>query len=514
MTSPNAAPLGGSGAQPPRLWSAPEHESSAGDEAVELAAMAGLVLDPWQQFVLRHSLGEREDGKWSAPTVGLVCPRQNGKNAILEARELAGLFLLGEEVIIHSAHEQATASEQFRRLLGLIEAVPEFSSRMLRPIRGKGSEAIELLSGQRILFKTRTGGGARGFSIDCIVFDEAYELPEAAISALVPATSARPNIQLWYTSSAVDQEKHAHGHALARVRERGIEGTSGLAYFEWSVDGTDPSRVPVEVSTDPKVWAQANPGFGLRIFEERIKHEHDVDMGPREFAVERLGIGDWPSSDPDAGRVITVPAWNELVDRDSVIETGRVLAFDVAPDFSMSTIAAAGLRNDGLIHVGIVKREQRMNWVPREVAELAAALRPTVTVADASGGVAALLPELEKLNVEVTLTSTKEYAQACMMFAEGVNNATLRHVGEPDLLVAVDGADTKPLGDGWKWARRGSSIADISPLVAATLAHWGVAAQRARIPEVWDLNEIIASMRAEERPVEQATPGGQRFVPL
>jgi hypothetical protein len=57
---------------------------------------------------------ERADGKWAAFEVGLNVARQNGKGSILEARELAGLFLLGERLIIHSAHEFATSLEAFR----------------------------------------------------------------------------------------------------------------------------------------------------------------------------------------------------------------------------------------------------------------------------------------------------------------------------------------------------------------------------------------------------------------
>ncbi len=62
------------GAQRPRICSVPPYVSSAGAEAVDLAKMAGLELDPWQQFVLTHALGEREDGRWAAFEVGLVCP--------------------------------------------------------------------------------------------------------------------------------------------------------------------------------------------------------------------------------------------------------------------------------------------------------------------------------------------------------------------------------------------------------------------------------------------------------
>jgi hypothetical protein len=45
----------------------------------------------------------------------------------------------------------------------------------------------------------------------------------------------------------------------------------------------------------------------------------------------------------------------------------------------------------------------------------------------------------------------------------------LRHIWQTELNAAVFGADRKFYGDAWLWARRTSS-ADISPLVAATLA--------------------------------------------
>jgi hypothetical protein len=41
--------------------------------------MAGLILDPWQQFVLVNALGERADGRWAAFEVGVDVARQNGK---------------------------------------------------------------------------------------------------------------------------------------------------------------------------------------------------------------------------------------------------------------------------------------------------------------------------------------------------------------------------------------------------------------------------------------------------
>src|SRR5499427_4923258 len=99
----------------PRLLVAPDYRSSAGQEAIELAQLAGLYLDPWEALVLEHALGEGDDGRWAAAEVGLCVPRQNGKNAVLEARELAGLFLLDEHLTIHSAQHFKTAKEHFLR---------------------------------------------------------------------------------------------------------------------------------------------------------------------------------------------------------------------------------------------------------------------------------------------------------------------------------------------------------------------------------------------------------------
>lgn len=492
MILPLDAPSDALGDQEPRLSHVPEYVSTSGAEAIEVAELAGLFLDEWQQLVLSHSLGERLDGKWAAQSVGLVVPRQNGKGSILEARELAGLFLVGERLIIHSAHEQATASEQFRRLLDLIESVPEFDRRVLKAPKGKGNEAIELRGGQRIFFKTRTSGAGRGFTADCLIYDEAMILPEAFVAAVSPTLAARSlatetGVQTWYAGSAVDQQSNEHGIVFARVRQRGIDGDPRLAFFEWSCDYPDPNRVPVEAVRDRRMWAQANPSLGIRISEEHVEGEIG-ELGLRGFAVERLSVGDWPDPTQEAERVISIAAWNGLADRQSAISGPGVLSFDVAPDSTSATIAGAGYRPDRLLHVGVIDRERGTTWLAPRLAELVRQLRPIAVVADSAGSVAPLLPEIERHGVKVILTSPKEYAQACGMIANAVRNEALRHPGTPELLAAVSDCKTKPLADAWKWDRR--SGADISPLVAASLAVWGVETQKPVKARVVNLSNL------------------------
>lgn len=463
----------------PRIMSVPDYVSSTGTEAIELCEMAGLFLDPWQQLVLRHGLGERPNGKWAAFEVGVCVARQNGKGGILEARELTGLFLLKERLQIHSSHQFDTSLEAFARLLFLIENTPDLSRRVKRVSKSHGEEGIELVGGQRIRFRTRTKGGGRGFTCDTLYLDEAMIISEMMHGALLPTLSARPNPQVWYMGSAVDQTVHENGVVFARVRERGLEGSDpSLAYFEWSVDALSHDGVPLspdhvdeDIASDEAMWAVANPGLGIRISPQHVENERR-SMDTRTFAVERLGVGDWPATDGTASVVISLDQWDGLIDVDSSALDPVCLAFDIAPDRSGASISAAGLRPDGLLHVEIVDRRRSTGWLVDRLVELAGRHRPIAVVCDASGPAASLLPGLEDKGIEVLTVNTGEYAQACGTIYDLVDQARLRHLGTPELRAALRGAAKRPLGDRWAWSRKTSSV-DISPLVASTLALWG-----------------------------------------
>lgn len=475
----------------PRIMAVPEYVSSAGGEAVELAAMAGLELDPWQCLVIEHMLGERADGKWAAFETGICVSRQNGKGAIYEARQLAGLFLLGERLLIHSAHEFPTSLEAFRRLLFLIENTPDLSRRVKRVSRSHGEEGIELVSGQRIWFRTRTKGGGRGFSCDFLGMDEAMVISSAMHGALLPTMSAMPNPQILYAGSAVDQQVHEHGVVFARLRERGLAGDDpSLAYFEWSVDAVDETGLPLapeqldeDVAGDVDAWAQANPALGIRISPEHVANEYRA-LDARTFAVERLGVGDWPTTDDAGSQVISVDQWDDLVDVESTLVDPVCFAFDVSPDRSAASISVGGLRPDGLAHVETVKSARGTAWVVARLLELQAEHSPVAVVCDAAGPAASLVHKLEAAGVVVTAVSAQEYVRACGMLFDLVEQAQLRHLGTRELRAALKGAAKRSLGEAWAWSRKSSSV-DITPLVSGTLALWGADVTVAPAPSSW-----------------------------
>lgn len=460
------------GAQRPRILHVPEYRSTTGLEAVELAAMAGLEMDDWQQFVLVNSLGERPDGKWAAFEVGVEVPRQNGKGGILEARGLAGLFLLNEQLIIHSAHEFATAEEALERMAQILEGSEELSRRVKVIKRSHGQEGVYLLNGQRLRYKTRTKGGGRGFSADCVILDEAMVIPEAMHGALMPTLSARPNPQLWYTGSAVDQEKMEHGVVFSRVRERALRGEDpALAYFGWSPPFDKPADIPPDAAADPEVWAQANPALGIRITDEHVAKEHRA-MDPRTFAVERLGVGDWPRVADEDGTVLSVRQWLSLTDPGSKVADRRVFVFDVSPDRSSACVSVGGVRDDGLHHVEVMEHKRGTGWLGGWLEERVEKHKPLAVMYAERSPAASLASDLEERGLELTPVSETEHAKACGMFYDAVDQRTLRHLGTNELVTALKGASTRPLGDSWAWSRRNSNV-DITPLVSCTLAHYG-----------------------------------------
>jgi hypothetical protein len=139
--------------QAPRLHVAPQRSKTFGDLAADFSAAYELDPDPWQRLILDDWLGEHR-GKWAALTCGLSVPRQNGKNAVLEMRELFGMVGRGEK-ILHTAHQVKTAQKHFRRLKHFFGSkvddpaarFPELNA-LVREIRNvNGQEAIYLENG-------------------------------------------------------------------------------------------------------------------------------------------------------------------------------------------------------------------------------------------------------------------------------------------------------------------------------------------------------------------------------
>lgn len=439
--------------------------SSAGQECVDLAATAGLYLDPWQCDVLDGSLSERKGGKWAAFEAALIVPRQNGKNAVIEARQLGGLFLFGEPLQVHTSHEFKTTLEHFLRIRSLIENTRDLYRRVKIIRTGSADMSIELLNGQRLRFVARTTSSGRGLSGDTVYLDEAFAVSAKMLGSLVPTMRARPNPQIWYTSSP---PKHDSEFLHALLKRAESSGEKRLYVAAWE-------NPPTTALDDVAAWRRSNPAMGIRITEEAMSDELRLlgatEEGLAEFARECVGIREAPL-ESIGRREITPTRWAAVIDRRSQISGQLVMAVDVAPDGVAASIAVVGNRVDGIAHLEVIESGPGAGWVDGRLDGLLEAHEVAAVGVDVGGPVNILLPELERLcarrRVKLVKLPTRAYAAGCVEFAGAVAAQRVRHLDQGWLNRAIESGVRRPYGDAWVWDRR--VTADISPLVAVTVA--------------------------------------------
>lgn len=464
----NSQPHGLLGVQQPRVHLAPAGADELdAEQAIKFAAGYDLVLDPWQETVLRDWLRRRRDGKWSAATAGLSVPRQNGKNACLEVRELFGMIALGEKWL-HTAHEVKTARKAFLRLASFFENErrwPELAELAKEIRRTNGQEAIVLHNGGSVEFVARSKSSGRGFTVDGIVLDECQELSDEAIEALLPTTSAAPQRNPQHIYTGTPPGPKASGDVFIRLRAAGHAGKDKrLSWLEWSM-------TPGGDLDDPAEWASANPGLGYRLGVEEIRGER-TKFSDEGFARERGGLWD------EVGSALTLSpaAWSNVTDSDVDVRQLRdvVLALDVAPNSVSASIVAVALDPArGFPVLELVERRAGSSWLVERVATLAQQYGARIAL-NSTGPIGALVPELIAASVNYADVRASDYTKACGRFAASVNERSLRHRGEVEFSAAVSGLKARKVGDGFTWSRASSAV-DITPIVAATVGLWAVA---------------------------------------
>lgn len=448
-----------------------EGVTGAAEEVIGIAASAGLVLDDWQCEALSDALQERQDGKWANPQVAEVLPRQNGKNGNLEARQLGGLYVLNERLQTHTAHRFDTCLEHFRRIRGLIEGTPDLSRHVKKILDSNGKESIELMNGNRLLFKARSKGAGRGFDGDAIYFDEAYYLYD--LGSMVPSLSAQPNPQLWFTSS--HPVEGPESDELRRIMRRGRAGKARMAYLEYGAHiDADPKDDfdlwEAEVLSrleDREAWAEANPALGIRLTEEYILDVELSAMKPMDFARERLGIVILGDEEDDESE-IPPEDWKACLG--DLIEFPPTFAIDGTLDRKWFSIGAAGQQGDQ-VALEVVDHRSGAGWVVDRAKELDAKHKPKAWMIDPRSAAGSFIRELTDAGLNVVEANTSEHCRAAADLYDAILAHQVLHSGQPELDSAVKGATKRVVGDAWLWDRKAGTV--VSPLVAVGLARWG-----------------------------------------
>lgn len=463
------------GNQTPRLRTARDYSYSYGDDAAELADAYGLTPDPWQQLVLDDWLAYGDDEKYAHKICILSVPRQNGKNGVLEVRELYGTTVEGEK-ILHTAHEVKTARKAFERLLSFFEneaEYPELAEAVKTIRKTNGQEAIILNNGGSIEFSARSKGAARGFTVDVVICDEAQELTDEQLEALMPTKAAAPlqNSQLIMLGTPPGPK--TNGEVFPRTRRKALAGSdSNINLLEWSVDSIGNVR-------DERRWEETNPGLGFRLTRESIEDELS-SMSEDGFARERLG---WWASDIANG-CFNAEEWADLAatftDEELKAQESWKVAYGVkfAVDGRTAAIAVALWKKGETPHVEVVEHQATTNGIEWAVDWVSERWHKACTIViDGKGHAQDFYNRLKDEGVKnqaICLASTANVTAATSMLFNAITEGNLTHNDQPALNDAVTSAQKRDIGKDGGFGFRSGNETDVTPLEAACLALWGV----------------------------------------
>ena len=417
---------------------------------------------PWQQLVA--DVGGELDPETGIPAyrnVVVTVPRQNGKTTLVlawECQRAIGWEHLGPQRISYSAQ---TGADARKKLIQDQKPIIEPHKKVLgikRIYEAIGSEGVVWHNGSRLVLLNNTEAGGHGPSVDLGVKDERFaDYDDRRDQALTPAMATRAFGQQ-LDLSTMGTEDSIPWNALVDRGRLAVESgqRTGIAYFEWSAgDDDDPD--------DPDTWWGCMPALGHTVTVGVVAHARTT-MKDGEF--RRAFLNRKTKADD---RMLPVAEWNAICSATAAPEGKPTFSLDVNPERSAGAVVAA---SPGVAE--LVEFRLTTGWLVSRAVELSAKWDQPLWVVDSTGPAASFIPDMERAGLKVHSAAPKELVAACGQFYDGVIEGHLRLRRHQRFDEAAAGAAKRSIGDSWAWTRK-NAAADISPLVAATLALWGAA---------------------------------------
>jgi hypothetical protein len=470
----------------------PEPSLTYGPEVADLCDKAGYTPDPQQELGLDLVFAFRSDGSPASFAFCVICARQNLKSGLFQQCVIGWLFITDVPEIAWSAHELRTSMYAQVELYRTLES-PALS-RYLIPTGNKGlydangKERIELNTGQKVWFQTRTRDGGRGLGKPKVIIDEAFKFKARVAGALLPILLAQHWPQLLYGSSEppIDDPDAAQ---LRDVMDRGQGHKSPeLSYLHWrgkKEPCADPDcRHPkdalvrgLDCALDREhLILEANPTI------DRDDAGHALDTGRITIGTVRnlrqeLPIPEymrecmsWPE---DAGEGLGPPAinartWNDLAIPSAQAPTRAAVVIDVEPDQSATTIALVGGGPAGRA-LGLVDVHEDEADAIGALLALKENLDLLEVAFHPSTQAGTLAPALKAAGIEFKELVHKDVARGCSAIRTAVKRATFAHVGQLELDSAATSGRTRKVAELELWDRA-NAVVPLGPLVAVGTA--------------------------------------------
>jgi hypothetical protein len=448
----------------PRIHTPLNDLPTRGDELIDFAdqIFENGFMD-WQKWLAINSLKIKPDGRWAHPFSITTVARQNGKSTYMLALIAMKLFHWNESLQVASAHRLVTSLEQFRSLVGIIEANDDLAKRVKRIRWQHGNEEIETLEGSRFVIKAG-GSAARGLSKpESVHLDELREMKDLeSFASLRYTLMAAKNPSINAFTNAGD----AHSIVLNMARDRALAAIAGaqddIFYAEWS-SPTD------EITLENAAYA--NPALGRTIHADNIRA---VFNDPADVVMTEV-LCRWVQT---ISSVIGAAEWQNCQDTDVDLELDKLtwLAIDVSPDRRHCALVGAQKLGDERFVVKLLHTwENNMQLDDRAIANDAASYcrkYPIEHLLYSRKTSAAIAARLQPAGIPI-FDMDSVYPQSCDELLGAVNSGRLRHTGQSELSTQMLSAVQLRRGDGgWVIGRRASQAAVCAAVATALVTHF------------------------------------------
>lgn len=415
----------------------------------------GQPFMPWQEQVANTACELLPDGRPAYREVFVTVPRQSGKTTLFVAWQVHRCLLWPRQPqrSVFTAQTGKDARDKWiDEIFPMLEG-SDLAAFISATNKGMGNEAVKFKTKSLIRLVSTSSGSGHGKTIQQAVLDEIWhDTDDRREQGIRPAMITQADAQLLVCSTAGTAESVVYNRKLQKGRLASQEDTGqGMAFFEWSAPDD------WEVDAPEETWYGFMPALGHTIGPDAIRQERD-DMEDGEF---KRAYGNKPTAGADL--IFPPGVWDAAVSQ-TAKPRGRVtFGIDVMEDRSSGSIAACG-RNE----IELIDNQPGVDWIVPRVKELRK--RHNATVQLDFGGPAGNLADDLSLRKREKI-SGRDIPQACSDLFDDIVEGKVKFRTDDRFDRAVQGAVKKPLGDVWAWSRKGS-LADVTPLWAATLAHY------------------------------------------
>ncbi len=493
----------------PRLWTKPLREltpeTTLGFEVIAFAEVVlGIILYPWQQWLLKAALELMPDGSYRFRKVIVLVGRQNGKTTL--ASVLAAWWLFIDSArhpdrvpplkfkVVGTAQNLGIAREPWSMVKLWCDPEPETEEdaalgiEALREATAKvsdtnGKEAI--FASSRAHYEIRAAKNARGKPAARVLMDELREQTDwIAWNALSQTTKSFFNGMLIGLSNAgtaasivlrqqrdaalddiADFERYVES-GLMSAEEYANEHDVSLALFEWSApDGC--------AKDDPAAILQANPSIGYGAITVKTAIADIRSMTDAGYRTEVLC--QWVTAQVDA--YIDIRDWKERQVAPSKVKIPlgerTVWSVDVSAGRARTWVGAATRTKKGKVFATVRTVRPGMVWAADYLTELAnESGHREVAISSKGCDAIELIPELKKpeRNLIVHELDAAAFAMATGGISDLVRDKELVIVNQPDVDLGIEGGVTTKYSDLSMWSRGKSLPVDVSGVIAETQA--------------------------------------------